>query len=132
MRLTILGVLSVLMMGAVLNSCGSKGGGTAEATLAVTLTPPNGSTQAISPGPFGVAVQITSTMPPKGVTIAITAEVDGTSSPFYTTSGSSSTATNSFSITNTPAQETCVVNVTVTSNTEASNVYTGSYRYSAK
>jgi Flp pilus assembly protein TadG len=133
MRLTMLGLISGLfMMGALLTSCGGGGGGTAEAALAVTITPNNGSTQAASPGPFTCTVQVTSTMPPKGVTITVTAEVDGTSTAYYTSSVNNSQVTNTFNITNTPTLQTCVVNVSVVSNTKSTNTWTGSYRYSAK
>lgn len=110
----------------------SSGGG--EATLAVTLTPPNGSTQAPAPGPtFNLAVQVTSTMPASGVKIDVTAKVDGSSgSPFFTTSVNSSQALTNITITGTPSTVICLVNVTVTSLSTSSNVWTGSYRYSSK
>ncbi len=134
MRLTMLGLISGLfMMGALLTSCGGGGGGgTAESALTVTLNPANGSTQAASPGPFTCTVSVTSVMPPKGVTITVTAEVDGTSTAYYTSSVNNSNTTNTFNITNTPTLQTCVVNVTVVSNTKSTNTYSGSYRYSAK
>lgn len=126
------------MLGALLVcsavACGKGGGSTPEATLAVTTTPAEGSTQAAAPGPtFALNVTITSTMPPKGVTVAITAYVDGQSNlPFFTQSGSTTTASNNYTITSTPAQESCVVSITVTSNTKSSNTWTGTYRYSMK
>jgi hypothetical protein len=115
-------------------ACGKGGGSTPEATLAVTTTPASGSTQAAAPGPtFALNVTVTSTLPPKGVTIAISAYVDGQSnSPFFTNSASSTSASNNYTITGTPSQETCVVSITVTSNTSSSNTWTGSYRYSMK
>jgi hypothetical protein len=72
-------------------------------------------------------------MPPQGVTIAISAAIDGQSgSPFFTKSTSTSQAINNFTLTGTPSQQTCLVTITVTSNDKASNVWTGSYRYSMK
>ncbi|HTJ12802.1 MAG TPA: hypothetical protein VL547_12280 [Dinghuibacter sp.] len=137
MRTTLVKVVSAFLICAAFTACGKGGGGnnnSSEATLAVTTNPTNGSTQAAAPGPtFALSVTVTSTMPPKGVTIAVSAAVDGQSgSPFYTTSVNNSQATNNFTIANTPAQETCLVTVTVTSNDKSSNVWTGSYRYSMK
>jgi hypothetical protein len=134
MRLTIMGAISGLfLMGALLTSCGGGGGGSAEAALEVTLSPTgNGQTAAASPGPFSCTVQVTSVMPPKGVTITVTAEVDGTNTVYYTGSVNNSNTSNTFNITNTPTLQTCVVNVSVVSNTKSTNTYSGSYRYSAK
>jgi len=114
---------------------GGGGGGTTEANLVVTLNPPENSTQAPALGPnFALTVTINSTMPPQGVTINVTAKVDGsTSAPFYNSGDMvSSTSTNNFSITGTPAATTALVTVTVTSRTKASNKYTGTYRYARK
>jgi hypothetical protein len=136
MRLTILAGMLALTMGSLFLSCGSKSGGnsTPEANLTVVTTPATGSDQAAAPGPtFSLSVQITSVLPPQGVTIAISAEVSGTTgNPFYTTSTSSTSAINTFTITDTPAQQTCVVTITVTSKTKASNIWTGSYMYAMK
>jgi hypothetical protein len=115
-------------------ACHKGGGGSGEATLAVTLTPPNGSTQAPAPGPTGIlAVQVTSTLPASGVKIDVTAKIDGSSgSPFFTTSVNSTQALTNISITGTPSTVISLVNVTVTSLSTSSNVWTGSYRYSSK
>ena len=112
----------------------SSGGGSNEATLTVTTTPANGSTDAPAPGPtFPLAVQITSTMPSSGVKIQVSAKVDGSSNaPFFTTTVTSSSALNNFTITGTPPTVICLVTVTVTSVTSSSNVWNGSYRYSSK
>lgn len=111
-----------------------KSSGSSEATLAVTLTPPNGSTQAPAPGPtFNLAVQVTSTMPANGVKIDVSAKVDGSSSgPFFTTSVNATSALTNIGITGTPSTVICLVNVTVTSLSNSGNVWTGSYRYSSK
>jgi hypothetical protein len=138
MKTTMLKVWVALLIGTAFVSCGKGGGGggsTTEATLAVTTNPPaNGGVQAAAPGPdFDLSVTITSVMPPKGVTIVISAYVDGSpSSPFFTKTSSSTQAINDFTITGTPAQQTCDVSITVTSNTKSSNTWTGSYRYSMK
>ena len=138
MRTTLLKAVSAFLICAAFTACGKGGGGnnntTPEATLAITTSPANGSTQAAAPGPtFALPVTVTSTMPPKGVTIAVSAAIDGQSgSPFYTTSSNTSQAINNFTIANTPSQQTCLVTITVTSNDKSSNVWTGSYRYSMK
>ncbi len=113
---------------------GGGGSGSNEATLAVTTTPADGSTQAPAPGPtFPLAVQITSTMPPSGVTIQVSAKVDGSSAAaFFTSSVTSSSALNNFSITGSPSSLVCLVTVKVTSVTSSTNVWNGSYRYSSK
>jgi len=115
-------------------SCKKGGGGSNEATLAVELTPSVNSNQAPSPGPdFPLVVTIKSTMPPSGVKIDVSAKEDVASSiPFFTASVNTSTATNNFTITNTPRTVTVRVTVTVTSLTDANNKWTGSYTYSKK
>jgi len=136
MRTTILGAVTALLLSTVFVSCGGKGGGstTPEASLVVTTTPANGKNLAAAPGPtFPLIVQITSVMPPKGVTISINATIDGsTAAAYYTFSGSSTTAINNYVITDTPSQQTCLVTITVTSNTLSTNVWTGSYTYAMK
>jgi len=120
----------------ILSSCGKDGGGnppTAEANLAVTTDPANGSVQAPALGPYNLKVTITSTMPPSGVKIEITAKKDdGTNTSFFTTSVNKTTAVNDFTITGTPLATQCIVEVKVTSLTKASNQWSGSYRYSSK
>jgi len=132
MRTIVLGILSVFLVSTALVSC-SKGGGSGEAALVVSTTPTDKSVQAASPGPFTLSVDVTSAMPPQGVTIAVTASIDGTSnSTFYTKSTSTTTAVTNFTLTGTPTGVSCLVNISVTSNDKASNVWTGSYNYSAK
>jgi len=115
-----------------LSSCGGGSKSTPEASLTVTTTPAINSTQVPALGPFNLNVTITSAMPAQGVTIAVTAAPDGTTNNFFTTSKSTTTASNDFSITGTPVAVVSVVKITVTSNSTASNTWTGSYRYSAK
>lgn len=126
--------MALVGMSLVACSKGGGGGTTSEATLAVTTNPANGSTQAAAPGPdFSLTVDITSTMPPGGVTITVTSAVDGSgATAFFSDNVSSSTADNNFTITGTPAQETCIVNITVTSKDKPSNTWSGSYLYSEK
>lgn len=113
---------------------GGGGGGTAEANLVVETTPAAGSNLAPAPGPdFPLKVEIKSTMPPSGVKIEITAKKEGSPDPaFFTTSPNSTTAVNNFTITNTPKNVTCLVEVKVTSLSKPSNTWSGSYRYAAK
>lgn len=113
---------------------GGGGGSTNEANLAVTTTPPVGSVQPPSNGPFQLTVTITSTMPPNGVKIEVNARKDdGTNpAPFFTTTVNSTTSINNFTITNTPAATQCIVDIKVTSLTKATNTWTGTYRYSRK
>ncbi len=105
-----------------------------EANLAVTLNPPVGSNQAAALGPdFPLSVTVTSTMPPQGVTIEVTAKVENAANNFFAPAATSTSATvSNFTITNTPVASTCVVTVTVTSKTKATNKWTGSYRYARK
>lgn len=117
---------------------GSGGGGTppppGEANLVVTTDPANGTVQAPSLGPFNLKVTISSTMPPNGVKIEISAKKDDGSgaAAFYTTSVNTSNSVNNFTITNTPSTVQCLVEIKVTSLTKASNTWSGSYRYSLK
>lgn len=135
-------LLSLFFISSILISSGCKksggggggGGGTTEANLAVTLNPPVGSNLAPSNGPFDLNVTITSTMPPNGVKIEITAKKDdGTNPPaFFSNTNNSTTANNSYSITNTPVTSLCLVDVKVTSLTKSTNTWSGQYRYSRK
>ena len=112
---------------------GGGGGGTTEANLVVTLNPPAGSTQPAAPQTdFPLTVNITSTMPPQGVTIDVKAAPDGSTTNFFTDSKSTSNAITNFTITGTPTGVVCVVTVTVTSKTKAANTVTLSYRYTRK
>lgn len=131
---SLLPVFFVIALFALAASCGKSGGGgsSPEATLDVTTTPASGSTQTPAVGPFTLNVKVNSTMPSKGVTIAIKAAPDGSSTTYFTSSSSTSSASSNFTITNTPVGQVCLVTITVTSNSTASNTWSGSYRYSAK
>lgn len=112
---------------------GGGGGGTTEANLAVTTNPTNGSVQAASVGPFNLSVTITSAMPSGGVKIEVTAKREDTGVQHFTqTIASTSAATSNFTLTNTPQNVSCLVDIKVTSNSKPSNTWTGSYRYSRK
>jgi hypothetical protein len=129
-----------LIMGLfVVSACGKGGGGggtppPAEANLAVTTDPANGSSQTPALGPYNLKVSITSTMPANGVKIDISAKKDdGTNSAaFFTTSVNKTTAVNDFIITGTPAGTQCLVEIKVTSLTKPTNTWSGNYRYSSK
>lgn len=129
--------IMTLALVSLMISCGKSGGGNntpVDATLAVTLTPPAGSTQAPAPssGTFSLNVKITSTLPSKGVTISVVATPDGSATAFFTKTETSTKASNDYTITSTPVGKVCLVTVTVTSLNTSSNTWTGSYRYSAK
>lgn len=115
-------------------SCKKGGGGSNEASLVVELNPAVGSNQAPAPGPdFPLTVTIKSTMPPSGVKIDVSAAEDvAGATPFFTQTLNSTSATNNFTITNSPRSVTLRVTVTVTSLSNSSNKFTGSYTYSRK
>ncbi|MCX8021095.1 MAG: hypothetical protein N2747_11440 [Chitinophagaceae bacterium] len=126
-------ILSFLLASGCKKSGSGSGGGSNEANLVVTTNPPAGSVQPASTGPFNLTITITSPMPPGGVKIEVTARREDNNTQFFSqTINNTSTSTNNFSITNTPANVTCVVDMKVTSNSRPSNQWTGSYRYSRK
>jgi hypothetical protein len=118
---------------ALFTAC-KKSSDTAEAGLVAETTPANNSNNLNVLGPdFPLKVEITSTMPPQGVKIEITAKKESSADPAFFSSTNNSTAPqNNYTITNTPGGVTCVVTVTVTSLTKSNNVWMGSYRYSKK
>jgi hypothetical protein len=115
---------------------GGSGGGNPpnEPNLVVEIDPPNGTVQAPSIGPFNLKVTITSAMPQNGVKIDISAKKDdgSGSGAFFSTTVNTSTGINNFSLTNTPSNVQCLVEVKVTSLSTSSNQWSGSYRYSRK
>lgn len=126
----------------VAGSCGKDGGGGGgnpppggEATLVATTNPPNNSTQPASVDvDFPVRIIISSTMPPQGVTVDVTSRIDdGSGTPaFFSTSINTSATTIDVTITGTPLNVICLVNVTITSRSTLTNKWLGSYRYSRK
>ena len=124
----------ICFSGVVLFTACKKNSEVAEAGLVAQTTPANNSNNLNILGPdFPLKVEITSTMPPQGVKIDITAKKEGSADPaFYSNTNNSSAPQNNYTITNTPSGVTCVVTVTVTSLTKSNNVWMGSYRYSKK
>jgi hypothetical protein len=137
MRTFLLLVGITVMTLITVSSCGGGGDDSppppAEANLAVTTDPANGTVQPPALGPYNLKVTITSTMPPNGVKIDITAKKDdGSNTVFFSTSVNKTTAVNDFTLTGTPAATQCLVETKVTSLTKSSNQWSGSYRYSSK
>jgi len=137
MRTVLLFVGIALMTLITVSSCGGGGDDSppppSEANLAVNTDPGNESVQPPALGPYNLKVTITSTMPPNGVKIDITAKKDdGTNTVFFSTSVNRTTSTNDFTITGTPVATQCLVETKVTSLTKSSNQWSGSYRYSSK
>ncbi|MEP7373780.1 MAG: hypothetical protein ABI675_10355 [Chitinophagaceae bacterium] len=137
MKLVSLSTVFLIMGLCIVCACSKGGGGgtppPAEANLAVTTDPANGSVQIPALGPYNLKVSISSTMPSNGVKIEINAKKDdGTNTVFFTASTNKTTAVSDFTITGTPAAAQCLVEVKVTSLTKATNIWSGSYRYSSK
>ena len=124
------------MTGLVISgSCkkGNGGGGGGVNTIDIETSPASGSVLAAAPGPtFPLVVTIKSTMPSGGVKIDVSARPDGSATPFYSTSITSTGAVNNFTILNTPSAVVCVVDVTVTAVTNTSVRATASYKFSRK
>jgi hypothetical protein len=135
MKKIILG-LSVLVVFALSISCKKKKGDDGgdrcgEQEIKVATIPAVNTIDPPAPGTsFPLVVNI-ETMPVSGASITVTAKQDG-GATYFTTTLESALASNSFTITNTPAGKTCVVDVVVTSKTCNTNQWKGSYRYSAK
>jgi len=115
-------------------NCKKSGGGNNEPSLSVELNPAAGSNQSPAPGPdFPLAVTIKSTLPTSGTKIDVTAKPDvAGSTPFFTESRNSTTATNNFTITGSPRSVTIRLDVVVTSLSNSSNKWSGSFTYSRK
>ncbi|MFT3937157.1 MAG: hypothetical protein QM726_26330 [Chitinophagaceae bacterium] len=104
-----------------------------EPYLTVETTPANKSNNLNILGPdFPLKVEITSVMPAKGVKIVVNAMQDGGTTAFFSATSNSTAPQNDYTITNTPSGVTCVVTITVTSLSQSSNTWSGSYRYSKK
>ena len=130
--------LALLLMTSVA-ACGSKGGDDpdpppTEADLVVSTNPANGSVVPPALGPYTVAVNITSVMPPSGVRIEVKARKDdGSGSPaFFTVSPTTTQTSNNITINSVPANTLCLVEIKVTSLTKSTNTWSGSYRFSSK
>lgn len=112
-----------------------KGGssGCSETQMTVTTTPANGTVEPPAPGPdFPLQINISANLPAAGVTIEIKAHPEGSTTNFFTSTTSSTTAINNFTITGTPITTSCVVDITITSKSCNTNKWTGSYKYSRK
>lgn len=141
MRLAVPRLLTICLL-ILLVSCSKKGGGSGnnpppdpvEANLVVTTDPANNAVVPPALGPYSVKVNISSAMPPNGVKIEVRARKDdGSGAPsFFTFTSNVSSASNTIPITSVPANMVCLVNITVTSLTKASNTWSGSYRFSSK
>jgi len=133
MKKTSFGLLLLAIVLFISPAC-KKSSGPTESNLVVVTTPANASNNLNILGPdFPLKIEITSTMPPSGVKITVNASIDGqANSTFFTATNNSTAQVNNYSITNTPSSVTCVVNITVTSISKSSNVWTGAYRYSKK
>jgi hypothetical protein len=102
-------------------------------TIDIETIPASGSTQTPSVGPlFSLIVNIKSAMPSGGVRIDVLARPDGSPTPYYTNSITTTNTTNNFTIDNTPLAVICTVEITVTSITNASEKATASYKYARK
>jgi len=137
MKKVILFGLSLLLVLAVTESCKKKkddnnNNRCGEQEIKVATIPANNTVDPPAPGKdFPLIVNI-ETMPPSGASITVTAKQDGNSTAYFTETRDNTTASNSFTVTNTPPGVTCVVEVVVTSKTCNTNQWKGSYRYSAK
>ena len=135
MRKTFLPWIAVLMVLIAMPYCKKSPTDTCsgEATLVITTTPANGTTEPPAPGPnCPLTVTISSAIPSSGVTIEVKARPDGVATTFFTQTVSSFLKVNTFTITGTPSTVTCIVEITVTSKGCNTNKATASYRYSKK
>ncbi|WP_205508251.1 hypothetical protein [Longitalea arenae] len=108
------------------NRCG-------ESEIKVTTIPANGTIDPPAPGTSFPLVVNVEAMPVSGASITVSARTEGgNTTPYFTTTLDNALASNSFTINNTPAGTTCIVDVLVTSKTCNTNQWKGSYRYSAK
>jgi hypothetical protein len=102
-------------------------------SLTIETSPATGSNLAPAPGPdFPLVVTVTSTMPSGGVKIDVTARAEGSTIPFFNTSTNTSNKVSNFVITGAPQGVTSVVDVTVTSLSDASVKATSTYRFAKK
>ena len=134
-KITLVG-LAVLLVLSVFVSCKKKKsgdeGGCGEQKIKVTTIPAINTVDPPAPGTnFPLVVNI-ETMPPSGATIIVNAKSENNNTVFFTETRDKALASNSFTITNTPAGVSILVTVTVTSATCNTNTWSGTYRYTAK
>lgn len=136
MKKILLPLIAAAFVFVTMENCGKGGGGggCSEPAMTVVTVPANGTVEPAAPGPtFPLQVNITANKPSAGVTIEVKAHQEGSTTNFYTSGATSSTsATNNFTITGTPATVTCQVDIVVTSKSCATNKVTLSYKYSMK
>lgn len=129
-------VLLVVLLIAIAggSACKKSGGGDCnEPRLQFATTPALNSVEPAAPGPnFPLQVNITDNLPTGGVTIIVTARPDASQTTFFSETRNSNSASNAFTITNTPSDVLSVVEITVTSRSCNTNTATGTYRYSRK
>ena len=135
MKKIILG-LAVLFVLTVTESCKKKKdgneGGCGEQAIKASTIPAVGTVDPPAPGPnFPLVVNI-EPMPSTGATVIVNAKAESGGTAFFTETRDNALTSNSFTITNTPAQTSCLVTVTVTSKTCNTNTWSGTYRYSSK
>ena len=125
--------ICIILFAVIACQKGSGNGGTEQNLVVETLPLANGHVEAAAPGPdFPLTVTIKSTMPGGGVKIDVTAKPDGGVVAFFSSSKTTSAATTSFTITGTTAGVVSLVEFTVTSVSNSSNTWKGSYKYSRK
>jgi hypothetical protein len=135
MKKIILG-LAVLFVLTATESCKKKkdgnDGGCGEQAIKASTIPAVNTVDPPAPGTsFPLVVNI-ETMPAAGAIIIVNAKAESGGQPFYTEQRDNALSSNSFTITNTPAKTSCIVQVTVTSKTCNTNSWSGNYRYSSK
>ena len=102
-------------------------------SITIETSPPSGSNLAPAPGPdFPLIVTVTSAMPSSGVKIDVTARAEGSTNTFFNTSTNTSNKISNFVITGAPQGVTSIVEVTVTSLSDASVRATSTYRFAKK
>ncbi len=136
-NLALVGIL-MLMIVAISPACSKgNGGGNTDCTetgIGFTSTPAVNSNQTPAPGPdFPLSINI-SDLPNAGATIKITArpESPANATAFFTTTKNTQTAQNNFQVTGAAINVVNIVEITVTSNSCATNKATGSYRFTRK
>jgi len=136
MKSTLKTLIIIIFFLAGIAACGKGGGGStscSETGMTVTTTPAIGTTVPPAAGTtFPLAVNISANLPAAGVTIVVKARPESASTAFYTETKTATTALTNFTITATPVGVPSIVEITVTSKSCATNVFTGSYRYSRK
>lgn len=136
-NLALWGILLLIIV-AISPACSKGSGSNTECTetgLAFTSSPAVNSTETPAPGPdFPLTVTVTQPIPTAGVTIKVTAkpESPANSTAFFSTTKSTTTSVNNFTITGADVNVLNIVEITVTSNSCATNKASGTYKFSRK